>query len=63
MKHHESPPMRPSIEEAPKFKLKVLSPHMRYVFLGIDYTLSVIIAMDLNVQQVECLMDVLKRFK
>ena len=63
MKHRESPPAKPSIEEAPKLELKALSPHLRYVFLGKGNTLSVIIASDLNMQQVECLVEVLKRFK
>ena len=42
MKHVN--PVRPSIEEAPKLELKALPPHVRYVFLGRDETLSVIIA-------------------
>ena len=63
MKHRESPPMKSSIEEAPKLKLKFLPPHLRYVFLGKGDTLPVIIASDLNVEQVECLVEVLKRFK
>ena len=54
MKHHESPPTKPSIEEAPKWELKALQPHMRHVFLGKDDTLLVIIA---------CLIEVLKRIK
>ena len=62
MKHCEFPPMRPSIDEAPKLELKDLPPHLRYVFLGRD-TLPVIIAYDLNVQQVESLVEVLKMFK
>ena len=63
MKHHESPPAKPSIEEAPKVEFKSLPPHLRYVFLGKGYTLPVIIASDLNVHQVESLVEVLKRFK
>ena len=59
MKHHKSPHAKPSIEEAPKLKLKFLPPHLRYVFLGKGDTLPVIIASDLNVEQVECL----ERFK
>ena len=38
MKHHESPPARPSIVEAPKLEPKAIPPHMRYVFLGRDDT-------------------------
>ena len=63
MKHHETPPAKQSVEEAPKLELKDLTPHLRYVFLGRDDTLSVIITLDLNVQQVYCQVDVLKRFK
>ena len=63
MKHRESPPARPSIDEAPKLELKALPPHLRYVFLGKDETLQVIIASELNVEKVECLVEVLKRFK
>ena len=63
IKHRECPPAIPSIEEALKLELKALPPHLRYVFLGRDYTFPVIIALYLNVQQVECLVEVLKRFK
>ena len=42
---------------------KDLSPHLSYVFLGRDETLLVINVADLNVQKVECLLDVLKRFQ
>ena len=63
MNHHESPPAKQSIEEAPKVELKALPPHLRYVFLGKCDTLLVIIASNLNMQQVECLVEVLKRFK
>ena len=63
MKNHESPPAKPSIEEAPMLELQALPPHLRYEFLGNGDTLPVIIASDLNEQQVESLMKVLKRFK
>ena len=63
MKNNKSPPAKPSIEEAPKLELKSLPPHLRYEFLGNSDTLLVIIASDLNEQQVESLMKVLKRFK
>ena len=63
MKNRESPPMKPSIEEAPKVELKALPPHLRYEFLGDGDTLSVIIASDLDEQQVQSLVKVLKRFK
>ena len=63
MKHRESRPAKSSIEEDPILELKALPPHLRYAFLGKGDTLSVIIALDLNVEQVECLVVVLKRFK
>lgn len=34
LKHRESSLVRPFIVEAPKFELKALPPHLRYVFLG-----------------------------
>ena len=51
MKNRESPPTKPSIEEAPKVELKALPPHLRYEFLGKGDTLPVIIASDLDEQQ------------
>ena len=63
MKHLKSALARPSMVEDPKLELKALPPHLRYVFLGRNDTLSVIIASNLNVQQVECLVEVLKKFK
>ena len=36
---------------------------MRYVYLGKGDALLVIVASDLNMQQVVCLVEVLKRFK
>ena len=63
LKNREPPPVKPSIEEAPKLELKALPPHLRYEFLGNGDTLPVIIAWDLNEQQVESLVKVLKRFK
>ncbi|TMW95515.1 hypothetical protein EJD97_008725 [Solanum chilense] len=63
MKHRESPPAKQAIEEDPKSEINALPPHMRYVFLGRDDTLLVIIAADLNGQQAECLVAIFKRFK
>ena len=63
MEHRESPRTKSSIEEAPKLELKTLPPHLRYVFLGKDDSLFVIIASDLNVHQLGGLIKVLKRFK
>ena len=63
MKNRESPPAKPSIDEASNLELKALPPHLRYEFLGNGDTLPVIVASDLNEQQVESLVKVLKRFK
>ena len=52
MKNRESPPAKLSIEEAPKVELKTLPPHLRYEFLGNGDTFPVIIASDLDKQQV-----------
>ena len=63
MKHRESQPTRPCIVEVPKLELKALPPYLRYAFLDRDDTLPIIIESELNGQQVECLVVVLKRFK
>ena len=63
MKNRESLPAKPSIEEAPKLELKSFPPYLRYEFLGNGDTLLVIVVSDLNEQQVESLVKVLKRFK
>ena len=63
MKHRESPPAKPSILETPNLELKALPPYLWYVFFGRDDTLLVMIASDFNVEQVECLVEDLKRFK
>ena len=63
MKHRESLSAKPSIGETPKLELKALPLHLKYVFFGTHDTLPVIIVSDLNVEQMECLVEVLKRFK
>ena len=55
MKNRESPPARPSTVDASNLELKALPPHLRYVYLGRENTLPIIIAADLNARQVECL--------
>ena len=55
--------MKPSVREAQNLLLKSLPPHIRYVLLGKDDTFTVIIALDLNVLQVENFVKVLKRIK
>nr|XP_016484219.1 PREDICTED: uncharacterized protein LOC107804801 [Nicotiana tabacum] len=51
-----TPPAKPSIEEPPKLELKPLPDHLRYVFLGPDSTLPVIISSGLLDVQVEQLL-------
>ncbi|XP_062075055.1 uncharacterized protein LOC133779070 [Humulus lupulus] len=54
---------KPSIVEAPTLELKPLLEHLKYVYLGKNETLSVIIARDLNQVQEEKLMRVLQEYK
>ncbi|XP_015164023.1 uncharacterized protein [Solanum tuberosum] len=61
LKNQESPPAKPSTEEPPNLKLKVLPSHLRYAFLGENNTLPVIIAANLLDWQVKLLLEVLKR--
>ncbi|XP_070025009.1 uncharacterized protein [Nicotiana sylvestris] len=44
----EEPPPKSSIEEAPKFELKPLPPHLQYAYLGDSDTLPIIISFDLS---------------
>ncbi|KAK4708624.1 hypothetical protein R3W88_029549 [Solanum pinnatisectum] len=62
LKNQVSPPAKPSMEEPPKLELKVLPTHLRYAFLGENYTLPVIIAVDLLEWPVKLLFKVLKRY-
>ncbi|XP_049372643.1 uncharacterized protein LOC125837597 [Solanum verrucosum] len=62
MKNRDSPPAKPFVEEAPKLEFKALPSDLRYVFLGIDGNLPIIIA-DLSEVQVETLVSVLKMLK
>ncbi|KAK4718859.1 hypothetical protein R3W88_017197 [Solanum pinnatisectum] len=48
LKNRPSPPAKPSIEEPPVLELKQLPNHLRYIFLGTNNTLPVILAIDLN---------------
>ncbi|XP_070014995.1 uncharacterized protein [Nicotiana sylvestris] len=58
-----TPPAKPSVEEPPKLELKPLPAHLRYVFLGPDSTLPVIILSSLLDVQVEQLLQVLQESK
>uniref|UniRef100_M1DAZ4 Integrase core domain containing protein n=2 Tax=Solanum tuberosum TaxID=4113 RepID=M1DAZ4_SOLTU len=63
MTNHDSPPTKPYVEEPLKLELRALAYHLRYVFLGKDGTLPVIIVADLSGEPIEALVSVLKRFK
>ncbi|XP_062093785.1 uncharacterized protein LOC133799807 [Humulus lupulus] len=54
---------KPSIEEPPELELKVLPSHLRYAYLGPSSTLPVIISAELNHDQEEKLLEVLRKFK
>nr|XP_009763529.1 PREDICTED: uncharacterized protein LOC104215424 [Nicotiana sylvestris] len=57
------PPPKPSIEEAPKLKLKPLPPHLQYAYLVDSDTLPVIVSSDLSKLQEEKLLRVLREHK
>ncbi|XP_015163825.1 uncharacterized protein [Solanum tuberosum] len=61
LKNRESPPAKPSAEEPPNLDLKVLPSHLKYVFLGANNTLPVIIAANLLERQVKFLIEVLRK--
>ncbi|KAK4709886.1 hypothetical protein R3W88_004399 [Solanum pinnatisectum] len=54
---------KPSIEEPPVLELKQLPSHLRYVFLGSNNTLPVILAANLNKEQVKEAIMVFRRYK
>ncbi|XP_070011168.1 uncharacterized protein [Nicotiana sylvestris] len=58
-----TPPAKPSIEEPPKLELKPLPDHLRYVFLGPNSSLPVIISSGLLDVQEEQLLQVLQESK
>ncbi len=58
-----SSPMPKSLEVAPKLELKPLPAHLKYVFLGENKTLPVIIAANLNKEQESQLMKVIGKHK
>ncbi|XP_075076463.1 uncharacterized protein LOC142163107 [Nicotiana tabacum] len=59
----EGPPLKPSIEKAPKLELKPLPSHLQYAYLGDSDTLPVIVSSDLSKLQEEKLMRVLREHK
>ncbi|XP_015162309.1 uncharacterized protein [Solanum tuberosum] len=63
LKNRPSPPAKPSIEEPPVLELKQLPSHLRYVFLGANNTLPMILAANLNDEQVQVVIKVLITYK
>lgn len=57
------PPPKPSIEEAPKMKLKILPAYLRCAFLGTNKTFLVILSAELSEILVEAASRILKRRK
>ncbi|XP_057784322.1 uncharacterized protein LOC131001771 [Salvia miltiorrhiza] len=56
-------PILPSVVKPPKLDLKVLPQHLKYVFLGEDNTLPVIISNELSAEQEVRLVSLLKMHK
>ncbi|XP_057792999.1 uncharacterized protein LOC131009358 [Salvia miltiorrhiza] len=56
-------PILPSVVKPPKLDLKVLPQHLKYVFLGEDETLPVIISNELSAEQEVRLVSLLKMHK
>ncbi|XP_055826378.1 uncharacterized protein LOC129894752 [Solanum dulcamara] len=63
LKNRPTPPAKPSIDEPPVLELKELTSHLRYIFLGENNTLLVIIAVDMSERHVTILVEVLQRYK
>lgn len=57
LKNKITPFVPPSTEEALILELKALQYHLRYVFLGTDNTLPIIIEVDLAKSQIEALLS------
>ena len=55
--------MLPSVIQAPSLELKPLPNHLKYVFLGQDETLPVIVSSSLTAQEEEKLVRVLREYK
>ncbi|CAN6544766.1 unnamed protein product [Malus baccata var. baccata] len=56
-------PLFPSSEQAPKLMLKLLPSHLKYAHLGVNKTLPVIIAADLNDTKEDKLLRVLRKYQ
>ncbi|KAM1331871.1 hypothetical protein ACFX2H_043977 [Malus domestica] len=56
-------PLLPSSEQAPKLELKLLPSHLKYAHLGVNETLPVIIAANLNDTEEDKLLRVLRKYQ
>ncbi|CAN6581475.1 unnamed protein product [Malus baccata var. baccata] len=56
-------PLLPSSEQAPKLELKLLPSHLKYAHLGVNETLPVTIAADLNDTEEDKLLRVLRKYQ
>ncbi|CAN6726820.1 unnamed protein product [Malus baccata var. baccata] len=56
-------PILPSSDQAPKLELKLLPSHLKYAHLGVNETLPVIIAADLNDTEEDKLLRVLRKYQ
>ncbi|XP_070667355.1 uncharacterized protein [Malus domestica] len=56
-------PLLPSSDQAPKLELKLLPSHLKYAHLGVNETLPVIIAVDLNDTEEDKLLRVLRKYQ
>nr|XP_016493968.1 PREDICTED: uncharacterized protein LOC107813241 [Nicotiana tabacum] len=63
LENRKTPPTKPSIEEPPVLELKPLPPHLRYEFLGPNFTLPVILSSCLTNVQVDATLAVLQKRK
>ncbi|XP_070673392.1 uncharacterized protein [Malus domestica] len=58
-----APIHNPKCEQAPKLELKLLPSHLKYAHLGVNETLPVIIAADLNDTEEDKLLRVLRKYQ
>ena len=63
LSNREIKPFVPSTESLLVLELKLLSSHLKYVYLGDKDTLPIIISSSLNADQDKSLVDVLRRYK
>ncbi|XP_070022241.1 uncharacterized protein [Nicotiana sylvestris] len=61
LENHKTPPTKPSIEEPSVLELKPLPPHLRYEYLGPNFTLPIILSSCLTNVQVDATLAVLQK--